>query len=47
MATLEALRDRVNPFTVADTLDRRLRAIHALSNPRHNPRARAMEAPPL
>jgi len=44
VATLKALRDRVNPFRLADTLDRRLRAIHALSNPRHNPRARAMEA---
>ena len=44
MATLKALRDRVNPFTLANTLDRRLRAIHALSNLRHNPRARAMEA---
>lgn len=44
VAALKALRDRLDPFKLSQTIDRRLRAIHALSNPRHNPRARAMEA---
>jgi hypothetical protein len=44
VAALRALCRRLNPFNLADTLDRRLRLIHALSNPRHNPRGRAMEA---
>ena len=44
LAALKALRDRLDPFKLSEILDRRLRLIHALSNPRHNPRGRAMEA---
>jgi len=44
VAALKALRDRLDPFKLSETLDRRLRIIHSLSNPRHNPRGRAMEA---
>jgi hypothetical protein len=44
VAALKAQRERLDPFKLSQTIDRRLRAIHALSNPRHNPRARAMEA---
>ncbi len=44
LATLRGLRDRLDPFKVSATVDRKLRTTHALSNPRHNPRGRAMEA---
>jgi hypothetical protein len=44
VAALKALRDRLDPFKLSQTIDRQLCAIHALSNQRHNPRARAMEA---
>jgi hypothetical protein len=44
LAALRALCDRLDPFKLSATVDRKLRLIHALSNPRHNPRARAMEA---
>lgn len=44
VAALKALRDRLDPFKVSMTVERRLRAIHALSNPRYNPRGRAVEA---
>ena len=47
IAALKALRARLNPFTLSATIDRKLAAIHALSNPRHNPRARAVEAAAL
>jgi hypothetical protein len=41
---LRALRSRLDPFKLSDTVDRKLRAVHAQSNLRHNPRARAVEA---
>ena len=44
LAALRALRERLDPFKLSATVERKLRAIHALSNPRHNPRRRAMEA---
>lgn len=44
LAALRALRDRLDPFKLSATIDRKLRALHSLSNARHNPRARAMEA---
>jgi hypothetical protein len=45
LAALRALRDRLDPFKLSATVDRKLGAIHALSNSRHNPRhRRAMEA---
>ena len=44
VAALKALRQRLDPFKLSDTRDRKLGAIHALSNSRHNPRGRAMEA---
>jgi hypothetical protein len=44
LAALRALRARIDPFDLSDTVERKLRTIHALSNPRHNPRGRAMEA---
>jgi hypothetical protein len=44
LAALRALRERLDPFKLSATVERKLRAIHALSNPRHNPRGRAMEA---
>jgi hypothetical protein len=44
LSALHALRPRLDPFKVSQTVDRKLRAIHALSNARHNPRGRAMEA---
>ena len=44
LAALRALRDRLDPFKLSATVDRKLRAIHSLSNGRHNPRGRAMEA---
>jgi hypothetical protein len=44
LSALHALRPRLDPFKVSHTVDRKLRAIHALSNARHNPRGRAMEA---
>jgi hypothetical protein len=44
LAALRALRDRLDPFKVSAIVDRKLRTIHALSNVRHNPRGRAMEA---
>jgi hypothetical protein len=44
LAALRALRGRLDPFKLSATVDRKLRAIHALSNSRHNPRRRAMEA---
>jgi transposase InsO family protein len=44
VAALTALRDRLDPFKLSQTLDRKLTTIHALSNLRHNPRRRAMEA---
>ena len=47
IAALKALRARLNPFKLSETIDRKLAAIHALSNPRHNPRARAVEAAAL
>jgi hypothetical protein len=47
LAALRALRARIDPFDLSDTVERKLRTIHALSNPRHNPRGRAMEAAAL
>jgi integrase-like protein len=44
VAALRALRNRLDPFKLSTTVERKLRAIHALSNPRHNPRPRPMEA---
>ena len=44
LAALRALRGRLDPFKISATVDRKLRAIHALSNARHNPRRRAVEA---
>ncbi len=44
VAALRGLRDRLDPFKLSATIDRKLRAVHALSNPRHNPRGRAVEA---
>jgi hypothetical protein len=44
VAALRALRGRTDPFKLSATVERKLRAIHAHSNPRHNPRGRAMEA---
>lgn len=44
LAALRALRDRLDPFKLSTTIDRKLRALHSLSNARHNPRGRAMEA---
>lgn len=44
LAALRALRSRLDPFKLSACVDRKLTAIHALSNLRHNPRARAMEA---
>jgi Integrase core domain len=44
LSALRALRERLNPFTISTTIDRKLRALHSLSNARHNPRGRAMEA---
>ncbi len=44
LAALRALRGRLDPFKLSATVDRKLRDIHALSNTRHNPRRRAMEA---
>jgi hypothetical protein len=44
VAALRALRSRLDPFKLSAKVDRKLGAIHALSNLRHNPRARAMEA---
>ena len=41
---LRALRARLDPFKLSAVVERRLRSIHALSNARHNPRGRAMEA---
>ena len=42
---LVALRDRLDPFTLAETIDRQLEAIFALANPRQSP-ATPMVAPP-
>jgi hypothetical protein len=47
LAALRALRHRIDPFKLSATVERKLRAIHAFSNPRHNPRGRAMEAAAL
>ncbi len=44
VAALRALRARLDPFKLSASVDRKLVAIHALSNVRHNPRARAVEA---
>jgi hypothetical protein len=44
LAALRALRGRLDPFKLSATVDRKLSAIHALSNSRHNPRRGAMEA---
>jgi hypothetical protein len=44
VATLRALRSRLDPFKLSASVDRKLTAIHALSNARHNPRGRAVEA---
>lgn len=44
LAALRALRERIDPFKLSASIDRKLRAVHALSNARHNPRGRAMEA---
>lgn len=44
LAALRALRGRLDPFKISATVDRKLGAIHALSNARHNPRGRAVEA---
>ena len=44
LAALRALRGRLDPFKISTAVDRKLRTTHALSNPRHNPRGRAMEA---
>jgi hypothetical protein len=44
LSALRALRDRLDPFKLSTTITRKLNALHALSNVRHNPRDRAMEA---
>lgn len=44
LLALRALRDRLDPFKLSHNVDRKLRRLHSLSNPRHNPRSRAMDA---
>jgi hypothetical protein len=44
LSALRALRERLDPFRLSTTIDRKLTALHSLSNARHNPRGRAMEA---
>ena len=44
LIALRALRARLDPFKLSAVVERRLRSIHALSNSRHNPRGRAVEA---
>ena len=46
LIALRALRARLDPFKLSAVVERRLRSIHALSNSRHNPRGRAVEAAP-
>jgi hypothetical protein len=44
LTALRALRSRLDPFKVSAVVERKLRTIHSLSNSRHNPRGRAVEA---
>ena len=44
LRTLHALRKRLDPFKLSLAVERKLRKIHSLSNARHNPRARSVEA---
>jgi hypothetical protein len=44
LRTLHALRKRLDPFKLSLAVERKLRKIHSLSNARHNPRPRGVEA---
>jgi Integrase core domain len=44
LSALRALRTRQDPFRLSAQVERKLRKIHSLSNARHNPRRRAVEA---
>ncbi len=48
VTALQQLRHRVDPFTLAETIDRKLAKIHRLANLRHSPRPGAArpQAPP-
>ena len=45
VAALVALRDRLDPFALAETIDRQLEAIFALANHRQSPGRAAAAAP--
>ncbi len=44
LSALRALRSRLDPFKLSLAVERKLRKIHSLSNARHNPRPRGVEA---